>query len=63
MAARAGQDVQGQVSTLRDAWAGRYGCRMEEDNQALPWMIRHAGNLISRCMKGLDGKTAHQRIK
>ena len=63
MVERAIQEIQGQVRTLRDAWESRYGCRMQEDNHAVPWMVRHAGNLLSRGLKGQDGKTPYCRIK
>eukprot|EP00969_Alexandrium_andersonii_P154413 6825617-Alexandrium_andersonii.AAC.1 len=36
---------------------------MAGDSPKWPWMIRHAGTLISRCRTGTDGKTAYGRIK
>eukprot|EP00969_Alexandrium_andersonii_P039439 1728313-Alexandrium_andersonii.AAC.1 len=47
MAERAVQEVQGQVRTLRDAFEARYQERMAGDSPMWPWMIRHAGTLIS----------------
>eukprot|EP00969_Alexandrium_andersonii_P002577 111605-Alexandrium_andersonii.AAC.1 len=63
MAERAVQEIQGQVRTLRDAFEARFQERMAGDSPMWPWMIRHAGRLISRFRKGADGKTAYGRIK
>eukprot|EP00969_Alexandrium_andersonii_P026992 1177193-Alexandrium_andersonii.AAC.1 len=47
MAERAAQEVQGQVRTLRDAFEARCQERMAGDSPMWPWMIRHAGALVS----------------
>ena len=60
---RAIQTVQGQVRTLKSALEARYRTTMGQDWSVLPWMVRHAGNSISRYLKGADGLTAYRRLK
>ena len=40
-------------------------CRQEElreDSQILPWLVEHAGSILSRCQKGRDGRTPFERL-
>ena len=60
---RAIQTVQGQIRTLKSALESRYAWQMPPDGDILPWMVRHAGNMINRYHKGADGMTAYRRLK
>ena len=46
---RAIQDVEGQVRTLRSALEERIGMKIMLTAKIVPWMIRHAACLITRC--------------
>ena len=48
--------------TYRDALEARYEYEMEGDSQMLPWMVKHAGVVISRYRVGTDGRTARERL-
>ena len=60
---RAIQTVQGQVRAIKDAFEARYKCELQPEDQITPWMVQHAGALISRFHRGQDGLTAHRRIR
>ena len=60
---RAIQTVQGQIRALKSALESRYGKEISAGSCMLPWMVRHAGNLINRYHKGQDGMTAYRRLK
>eukprot|EP00969_Alexandrium_andersonii_P136350 6032688-Alexandrium_andersonii.AAC.1 len=63
LAERAAPEIQGQVRTLRNALEARYPERMAGDSPMWPWMVRHAGALISRYRRGKYGKAAYGRIQ
>ena len=63
MVERAVQEVQGQVRTLKDALETRYGIKVLGGHTCLPWLVSHAGNLISRYKKMEDGRAAYERVK
>lgn len=54
---------QKQIRTLKIALESRIGSKVEKDNDILPWLIRHAGALLSRYKRGEDAKTAHERLR
>ena len=57
------QRVEGQVRTLKCQLEHRLGVVLESDSPILPWLIRHAGALISRYQIGADGMTAYRRLR
>ena len=57
------QCIQGQVRTLRDALESRYSERLTEESPISPWMIMRAAGILNKFRVGIDGHTAHQRIK
>ena len=60
---RAIQTVQGQVRTIKDAVEARCGEKLRPDDHIVPWMVQHAGALISRYHRGADGLTAYRRVR
>ena len=60
---RAVQDVGAQCRTLRAALEERIGARVRLDHPVVPWLIRHAGYLITRCRVRPSGRTAFQMMK
>ncbi len=55
--------VQGEARTIRDALETRIGRRLDHNHHALPWLIRHAADCISRRQVGRDGKTPIERLR
>ena len=35
---------------------------LREDSPILPWLVEHAGNIVSRCQKRRDGRTPFERL-
>ena len=60
---RAIQTVEGQVRTMKAALEFRLKKKVEPDHPLIPWLIRHAASTHSRYHKGMDGKTAYERLK
>ena len=60
---RAIQDVEGQTRTLRAALEERVQERVDLDNPVVPWMVRHAAYLITRCRIRPNGRTSFQVMK
>ena len=60
---RAIRDVKGMVRTLRDSIEAKTGKAIRLDDTIVPWIVRHAGYVITRCKVGADGKTSLQRMK
>ena len=57
------REVKGMIRTLRSALEGNIKEKITLADQVVPWLVRHAAYLITRCRVGKDGKTAMQRIK
>ena len=57
------KQVQGQTRTLKDALSSRYGVKIPEDHECLPWLIRHAAFLRSRLKKDDSGRTPYEKWK
>ncbi len=60
---RAIREVKGMTRTLRCHLEEKLGKKIKLDDPIVPWMVRHAAYLITRCRVGPDGKTAMQKIK
>ena len=54
---------QGQARTVKLAAESRYGKKITVDMDVMPWLLRHAGDVITRYQIGEDGKTAWQRVR
>ena len=35
---------------------------LREDSPILPWLVEHAGSILSRCHEGRDGRTPFERL-
>ena len=35
---------------------------LNDDSLVMPWLVEHAGCILSRCQKGRDGKTPFERL-
>ena len=60
---RAIQDVEGQVRCLRSALEERIGVKVTLGTAVVPWLVRHAACLITRCRVRPSGHTAMQMMK
>ena len=60
---RAIQDIKGLIRTLRSFVEFMTGGKIELTDPIVPWMVRHAGMLITRSRIREDGRTAYQLIK
>ena len=60
---RAIQDVKGLIRTLRSFTEEMIGGKIALTDPIVPWMVRHAGHLITRCRIRDNGRTAYQLIK
>ena len=59
---RAVRSVKDQVRTLRLALQKRVGCRIPVDHPIMTWMVKHAGELISKYQLNRDGQTAYFKV-
>ena len=60
---RAIQDVEGQCRTMRSALEEKLNIKITLKHPVTPWLIRHAGYLITRCRIRPSGRTALQMMK
>ena len=57
------QEVQGQIRTVKLKLEANYKAKLKDDHPAIPWLVAHAGSVITRYKIGEDGKTAYQILK
>ena len=57
------RQIQGLIRTMKDALASRYGVKIPENHEALPWLIRHAAFLRSRLKRDDPGRTSYEKWK
>ena len=60
---RAIQDLKVLIRTLRSALEEKTQQKIKLSNAIVPWMVRHAGHLISKCRIRSNGRTSHQILK
>ena len=60
---RAIQDVEGQCRTMRSALEERLAVPVKIDSPVVPWLIRHAAVLITRCRVRPSGRTSFEMMK
>ena len=60
---RAIRDMKGMIRTIRSSIEDKTGKTIKLSDNIVPWIVRHAGYIITRCKVGSDGKTAMQRMK
>ena len=61
LAENACKEVKRQVRVLRSALEEKLGKELKDDDPALAWLPRQAGDLLSRYKKGQDGRTSEAR--
>ena len=59
---RAVRSVKDQVRTLRLTLQKRVGCRIPVGHPVMTWIVKHAGELISKCQLNRDGQTAYFKV-
>ena len=57
------REVEGMIRTWKLYIEEKLGQTLDNQHILLPWLIQHAGTLITRYKIGKDGKTAYQRLK
>ncbi|CAE7276044.1 true, partial [Symbiodinium sp. CCMP2592] len=62
-AERAILELARQVRTLASALEERYKKPLETEGVVFPWLVRHAGWLISRFLVKQDGRTPYERLR
>ena len=60
---RAIQDLKGLIRTLRSALEEKIQQKIKLDNPVVPWLVRHAGHLITKCRVRENGRTSYQMMK
>ena len=58
LAENAVKETKGVIRSLRLAFDELHGIKLDVQSPVLPWMVRHAGSMISRARRGQDGGTA-----
>eukprot|EP00435_Cladocopium_sp_Y103_P060831 s663_g22.t1 len=53
--------LQGQVRTLKSSLEDHYKIKLHPKHPILCWMVDYAGTLISRFLRGPDGRTPYER--
>jgi len=53
--------LQGQARTLKSSLEEHYGGGVHPKHPVLSWLVNYCGCLISRFLKGADGRTAYER--
>ena len=57
------REVKGMTRTLRCHLEEKLNKDIKLTDPIVPWMVRHAAYIITRCRIGPDGKTAMQKLK
>ena len=60
---RANREVADQARTLRSRTEEVYGIRVDTYHKLVPWLVRHAGWLITHFQVKSDGKTPFERLR
>ena len=63
LAENAVKEVKGVIRSLRWAFDELHGIKLDVQSPVLPWMVRHAGSMMSRARRGRDGRTAFELRK
>ena len=57
------QDFEGQARTLRSALEERIAVPVRLNSPVIPWLVRHAACLITRCRIRPSGRTSYELMK
>ena len=54
--------IRGIIRTIKCHIERRTQEPLSDDSPVMPWLVEHAGCILSRCQKGRDGKTPFERL-
>ena len=54
--------IRGIIWTIKCHIESRTQEPLNDDSHVMPWLVEHAGCILSRCQKGRDGKTPFERL-
>ena len=54
--------LRGIIRTIKCHIKGSTQEPLSDESLVLPWLVEHAGCILSRCQKGRDGKTLFERL-
>ena len=54
--------LRGIIRTVKCHIESRTQEPLNDDSLVMPWLVEHAGCILSRCQKGRDGKTPFERL-
>ena len=54
--------LRGIIRTIKCHIENRTQEALSDDSPVVPWLVEHAGCILSRCQKGRDGKTPFERM-
>ena len=60
---RAVQALEGQMRVLKGALEKKVGERLSVAHPMFPWLVEHAGDVLTKFLVGEDGRTAYERTK
>ena len=56
------REIQKHVRVMKSALEERLKCEVPSRRPILPFLVEHAGRLMSRCQVGRDGRTAYDLL-
>ena len=54
--------IRGIIRTIKCHIESKTQESLSDDSPVMPWLVEHAGCILSRCQKGRDGKTPFERL-
>ena len=54
--------IRGIIRTIKYHIESNTQEALRDDSPILPWLVEHAGCILSRCQEGVDGKTPFERL-
>ena len=54
--------IRGIIRTIKCHIESRTQEPLSDDSPVMPWLVEHAGCILSRCQKGRDGRTPFERL-
>ena len=54
--------LRGIIRTVKSHTESGIQEPLNDDSLVMPWLVEHAGCILSRCQKGRDGKTPFERL-
>ena len=54
--------LRGNVRTIKCHIESRTQEPLSDDSPVIPWLVEHAGCILSRCQKGRDGRTPFEKL-